>query len=92
MANIGGSTTDAFDAGRFSLTNTGRGNDSPFSDAGLDGVSDRWAELTPKSVINTGLGQDDGAYQEMARVDGSYRPGELEKTEDMLTQGSDDDV
>jgi hypothetical protein len=58
MANIGGSSNDAFLSGVSHLTASGRANDQSLTlgDSGLDQTSQHWDSMSPRGVLQTALG------------------------------------
>lgn len=86
---MAGSQTGAFGAGVQHATASGRANDQSITLGGsLQADSDRWAAMTPHSVIQSTPGGGPG-FEAVQRLTGTSQPGGLGRFEDELSGGSD---
>ncbi|HET9081122.1 MAG TPA: hypothetical protein VFO01_11500 [Trebonia sp.] len=91
MAYQSSTLNAALNAGISHLT-TGRANGASLTlggDAGLQADSARWDAMTPRGVLAStpGTAPQDGAWQQIEREQGSYRPGSMPQLEDELAGG-----
>lgn len=92
MADIGGSTNDAFGDGlNHQVLDSHENTQSIVLDGALQRDSDHWDALTPHGVLNTALGgsaQDDGSWEQYQREQGGYQPGSMTAMQDQIQQGN----